>query len=272
MRPDREPLENLGGGHGRLYNGTSASEPETLAATVVARLGERYWRKSYGDQDAFACLIRTILSQNTSDVASQPAFDTLLDRFGDDALARSLANASHEEIVDAIQGAGLYNRKATVIRSVAEHIRVEFGGAEPFDEYVRSEPIQDVRKMLLSLDGIGPKTADCVLLFSAGCDGIFPVDTHVHRIYRRIGVAPPDADHEEVRQVLEATIPAEHCGFGHTTSIQFGREYCTARRPACFDGPEACLISDLCERVGVNPEDQTVIDPATVAEDEHGKS
>lgn len=270
MPTDPEPAENLGGGYGRLLDAAPASDPETRAATVVHRLGELYWRKSYGDRDAFTCLVRTILSQNTSDVASQPAFDALLDRFEGDEFARSLADASQDEIVEAIKGAGLYNRKARVIRSVAGRMLEEYGGAEGFDEYVRDAPVEDVREELLSMDGVGPKTADCVLLFSAGRDGVFPVDTHVHRIYRRLGVAPPDADHEAVRRLLEGAIPAEDCGFGHTTSIQFGREYCTARRPACLDGQEACPLGDVCDRVGVDPTTETVVDPVDTDNDEHG--
>jgi len=109
---------------------------------------------------------------------------------------------------------------------------------------------------------VGPKTADCVLLFSGGRGGVFPVDTHVHRIYRRLGIAPPDADHEEVRAVVEDQVPAEKCGFGHTASIQFGREYCTARKPACLDDPDACPMADLCDQVGVYPDTGEVVDPA----------
>ncbi len=57
-------------------------------------------------------------------------------------------------------------------------------------------------------------------------------------------------------------MPAEKCGFGHTAMIQFGREYCTARKPACLDGPEACPLHDSCERVGVSPETGAVVDPS----------
>ncbi|WP_435186341.1 endonuclease III domain-containing protein, partial [Halobellus sp. EA9] len=94
-----------------------------------------------------------------------------------------------------------------------------------------------------------------------------PVDTHVHRIARRMGLAPADADHETVREHLEADVPGEKCGFGHTAMIQFGREYCSARKPACLDGPEACPLYDLCDRVGVDEMAESVVDPAEVAGD-----
>jgi endonuclease-3 len=95
---------------------------------------------------------------------------------------------------------------------------------------------------------------------------VFPVDTHVHRIYRRMGIAPPDADHEGVREVLERDVPAEKCGFGHTATIQFGREYCTARKPACLDDPDACPLADVCNQVGVYPETGEVEDPSEAAD------
>lgn len=272
MTEDPEPMRNISGGEagGGAMADFESGVAETRAEAVVDRLGEMYWQKSYGGQHAFVALVRTVLSQNTSDAASQPAHDRLMERFdGEDVdLASGLASAPTEAVVDAIRSAGLYNQKAAVIQRVASHVRSEYGSADAFDRYVRQEDAHEVRDTLLRLKGVGPKTADCVLLFAGGREGVFPVDTHVHRIYRRLGIAPPDADHEGVREVLEADVPAEKCGFGHTASIQFGREYCTARSPACLDGPEGCPLSDLCDRVGVDPEAGTVIDPARAIEAE----
>ncbi|MFC7045006.1 endonuclease III domain-containing protein [Halobacteriaceae archaeon GCM10025711] len=265
MSDDPEPAENISGGAdgGGTVAEFAPGEAQTRAETVVDRLGDRYWRKAYGGQDAFTCLVRTILSQNTSDKASQPAHDALMDRYGDGGdLAVALAHADPEELADTIRSAGLYNQKSRVIVDAAEHVVDEYGSAAAYDEYVRSSDADEVRDTLLELTGVGPKTADCVLLFSGGRQGVFPVDTHVHRIYRRLGVAPPDADHEQVRAILEREVPPEKCGFGHTASIQFGREYCTARKPACLDGPEACPLSDLCDQVGVDTESGEVVDPA----------
>ena len=283
MTDDPEPEVNISGGTagGGVATEFAPSEASTRAAAVVDRLGELFWRKIYGGQDAFECLVRTVLSQNTSDVASQPAHDALLDRYGaagssadeagdaaEDDLAASLAEADVETLADTIRHAGLYNQKARTLVTLAEHVVSTYGDAAGFDAFVRDGKPGVVRETLLALDGVGPKTADCVLLFAGGRDGVFPVDTHVHRIYRRLGIAPPDADHEAVREVLERDVPPEKCGFGHTASIQFGREYCTARRPACLDGPEACPLYDRCDRVGVDEVTGEVVDPAeTVARD-----
>ena len=84
MTDDPEPDRNISGGEGS-GGSMSAFDPgtaDTRAEAVVDRLGELYWQKTYGGKDGFECLVRTILSQNTSDVASQPAHDALVDRYG----------------------------------------------------------------------------------------------------------------------------------------------------------------------------------------------
>lgn len=274
-----EPSVNISGGAdgGGTIAEFDPGSAETRAEAVIDRLGELYWQKSYGGQDAVHCLVRTILSQNTSDVASQPAYDALVDRYeppadeseDEDAdLAVALAHAEHGELADTIRSAGLYNQKASSIIDCAERIVDEYGSDDEFDDWVRTHDPETVRDELLDFPGVGPKTADCVLLFAGGREGVFPVDTHVHRIYRRIGIAPPDADHETVREVLEDQVPPEKCGFGHTASIQFGREYCTTGQPACLDGPEACPMYDICDRVGVDEEAGTVVDPAEASAEE----
>ncbi|MFC4359978.1 endonuclease III domain-containing protein [Halobium salinum] len=262
-----EPADNISSGAGEALDFDPA-EADTRAEAVVDALGERYWRKAYGGQDAFECLVRTILSQNTSDVASQPAHDELMTRYGGDDvdLAATLADAEQSELAETIQSAGLYNQKSEMIVGAAAEILAEFGSEAGFDEFVRDGEPDEVRERLLEIHGVGPKTADCVLLFSGGRGGVFPVDTHVHRIARRMGLAPPDADHEAVREHLERDVPAEKCGFGHTAMIQFGREYCSARKPACLDGPEACPLYELCDRVGVDEVAESVVDPAEAAD------
>jgi endonuclease-3 len=259
-----EPAENISGGGdgGGVATEFVPEEADTRAGAVVDALGELYWQKAYGGQDAFTCLVRTILSQNTSDKASQPAHDSLMNRYGGGDLAQTLADAEQSELAETIQSAGLYNQKSEMIVGAAEEIVSDFGGADAFDAFVREQGPETVRSRLLEIHGVGPKTADCVLLFSGGRGGVFPVDTHVHRIARRMGLAPATADHETVRECLERDVPPEKCGFGHTAMIQFGREYCTARKPACLDGPEACPLYDYCDRVGVDEVDETVVDPA----------
>jgi len=182
-------------------------------------------------------------------------------RDGEDDLAAALADARQDELAETISSAGLYNQKSETLIRLAGRVREEYGGGDGFDEFVADGDPNAVRDALLEMKGVGPKTADCVMLFAGGQSGVFPVDTHVHRIARRMGLAPSDADHETVRERLETAVPAEKCGFGHTAMIQFGREYCTARKPACLEDPEACPMADLCDQVGVYPETGEVVDP-----------
>ena len=242
-----EPAENISGGAagGGVAADFDPATADTRAERVVDRLGDLYWQKTYGGRDGFECLVRTILSQNTSDKASQPAHDALMERYGGEAprasdassgeqcelrdgdgddLAEALAAAPQDDVAETISSAGLYNRKSARLVDIAELVVDEHGGAEGFDEFVTEGDPAEVREALLGMKGVGPKTADCVLLFAGGRDGVFPVDTHVHRIARRMGLAPPGADHETVREHLERDVPAEKCGFGHTAMIQFGRE------------------------------------------------
>ncbi|MFP4625014.1 MAG: endonuclease III domain-containing protein [Natronomonas sp.] len=276
-----EPAENISGGAtgGGIEMDFDPHDAPTRAAAVVDRLGELYWKKAYGGQDAFECLVRTILSQNTSDVASQPAYDALLERYvradekpdpenhedqenHETDLAEALATASRETLAETISSAGLYNQKSKTLIRLADRIIEEYGSAAEFDRFVAEASADTVRETLLEMKGVGPKTADCVLLFAGGRNGVFPVDTHVHRIARRMGLAPPGADHEAVRTHLERTVPRETCGFGHTAMIQFGREYCSAREPACIEDPDACPLADRCDQIGVYPETGEVVDPA----------
>lgn len=238
--------------------------PRNSGAVIETDAEVSDWQETFGGRSAFECLVRTILSQNTSDSASKPAHESLLERFDspDGDLAESLAAASHNELVETIRSAGLYNQKSTKIIGAAQWVLEEYGSADAFEDFVTGEDPETVRETLLSIDGVGPKTADCVLLFAGGRGGVFPVDTHVHRIARRMGLAPADADHEEVREALEASVPDDKCGFGHTAMIQFGREYCTARKPACLDDPEACPLAELCEQVGIDPVEGTAVDPS----------
>src|SRR6056297_1510884 len=138
---DDEPAVNISGGSdgGGVDATFDPATADTRAERVVDRLGELYWQKTYGGQDAFTCLVRTILSQNTSDVASQPAHDALVDRYdGDDVdLAESLAAADRSELAETIRSAGLYNQKSEMIQTAAEWIGEEFGSTARFDAYVR---------------------------------------------------------------------------------------------------------------------------------------
>jgi len=141
MSDDPEPERNISGGDG-AGGSVAAFDPgdaDTRAEEVVDRLGELYWQKTYGGRSAFECLVRTVLSQNTSDAASQPAHDALMERYDGEDLAASLAAADRSALADTISAAGLYNRKSRTIIRLAEEVLAEYGGAAGFDAFVTGE-------------------------------------------------------------------------------------------------------------------------------------
>ena len=101
--------------------------------------------------------------------------------------------------------------------------------------------VADAKRWLTSINGVGPKTAAILLLFSLHKPA-FPVDTHVHRVTRRLGLISPKTSREKAHDVLEALLPPDTYYAFHLNVIRHGREVCQARRPRC----ELCVLRDLC--------------------------
>lgn len=177
--------------------------------------------------DPLAELILTVLSQNTADTNSGRAFVQLMRRY---ASWEAIAAAPTDEVVATIQSGGLAQQKApriqAILRAVAER-------SPDWDlSFLDSIPLEDARAWLRSLPGVGPKTAACVLLFSLGRPAL-PVDTHVERVSKRLGLIPGKATAEQAHDLLEALVdPADYYPF-HMLLIKHGRRTCAARKPAC---------------------------------------
>ena len=182
-------------------------------------------------------LVLTILSQHTSDANSGRAFRSLMERFESWEAVR---DADPAEIADAIRSGGLARIKAVRIKELLLHLTEERG--RPSLDFLCEMGIQAARGYLLGLRGVGPKTAACVLLFSCGLPA-FPVDTHVHRVTRRLGLIPPDATAEEAHESLEGLIPPEEFYPFHINLIVHGRRVCKASRPRC----EVCVLAARCD-------------------------
>lgn len=191
--------------------------------------------------DPLAELVQTILSQNTSDLNSERAYVSLWARFGS---WERIATAAVEDIADAIRLGGLAQVKAPRIKQVLEHIRAERGSLSL--DFLRSMGTDAAREYLISLPGVGPKTAACVLVFALDKHAL-PVDTHVHRVARRLGLIGPRTSAEDAEDVLEQLIPAEDYYTFHMSLIRHGRQICKAQRPQC----QACPLDDVCPKVGV---------------------
>jgi len=187
-------------------------------------------------KEPFSSLIRTVLSQATNDKNRDKAFRNLREEF--EITPKVLAEADVKEIEQAIRVGGLYRNKSRVIKELSRIIVERFDGSLDF---VYSLPLEEARKLLMALPGVGPKTADVVLLFSANRP-VLPVDTHVNRVSKRLGLARPNADYEHVRLSLQSFYPAKDYLAAHILLIMLGRKYCKARNP--MHG--SCSVNMLC--------------------------
>lgn len=150
----------------------------------------------------------------------------------------ALANVEKSEIEECLKVAGLYRNKAKTIEQVSKIIIENFQGDLT---QVLSLPFEEARKALLQLPGVGPKTADVVLLFCAEKPTI-PVDTHVNRVSKRLDLAPKNGDYEAIRKSLQKLYDPKDYLSIHVLLISLGRTHCKARNPLC----KQCPVNVLC--------------------------
>jgi endonuclease-3 len=181
-------------------------------------------------------LIVTVMSQHTSDVNRDRAYGRLRERFPS---WEQVVDAPVEEVADAIRPGGIADVKARRIQEILGEIERRESGLDL--DRLNELPDVEVVDYLCSLPGVGPKTAACVLVFAMGRDA-FPVDTHVHRVVTRLGLAPSGSA-EAAHRLLEPAIPPELRYELHVQLIRHGREICKPRLPLCSQ----CVLFDLCE-------------------------
>ena len=191
--------------------------------------------------DPFKVLVRTIISQSTAEANTRRAYSNLSRKML--LTPKSLAEADIKEIADALFVAGLYRNKARIIKKVSQLIIEKLNGSLDF---IYSKPLKEAREKLLGLPGVGPKTADIILLFCAKRP-VLPVDTHVNRVSKRLGLVPPEADYEKIRECLQALYPPEEYFTVHMLFISLGREICKAKRPR----HDECPVNHLCPSVDI---------------------
>jgi endonuclease-3 len=201
--------------------------------------------KDWKRYSPFETLVRTILSQNTTNRTSFVAFDNLQAKF-QKIEPEVLANADQQAIQQEIIIAGLHNQKSKRIKEVSRIIRDEWNSDFTF---IYEAPLEEARQKLMSLPGIGEKTADIVLNFCAQRP-ILPVDTHITRISKRIGLVPENAKYDDIREAIEALITPEKILTVHVSLIFFGRAVCKALKPLCT----TCPVAHLCPKIGVGKE------------------
>ncbi|MGI6643192.1 MAG: Mur ligase family protein [Bacillota bacterium] len=172
-------------------------------------------------------LVATILSQATNDNVSTKAFANLKQTFSD---WDSLLEADAATVEKALKPGGLYREKTAALKAALNQIKKDFG--EVTLEPLRQMTVHEAFRYLTSLRGVGPKTAACVLAFGLGKPA-FPVDTHVLRIARRLGLVPQKAQASKAQEILETITPDDLKMPLHLTLIEHGRKVCSSSRPKC---------------------------------------
>jgi len=209
-------------------------------------LAQRYGERDIAAGDPLDGVIRTILSQNTTDKTSLPAFDRLKRRFPDweEALA-----ATPADIANVIRDAGLAPTKSRRIHELLAQIKDERGTLDI--SHVCDMSVDEAEAYLNSFKGVGPKTVAIVLLFDCGMP-LFPVDTHVFRVAGRLGWLPEKSTPEKAHDLLREMVPDDLHGQLHLNIVEHGRQTCHARRPACGE----CVILRFCRahKAGELPE------------------
>lgn len=188
-------------------------------------------------RDPLDMLIKIILSQATSDVNSDRAFENLKKKFPtwDKAL-----RARETTIANAIRSGGLANQKAATIKSLLLQIKAERGALDLL--FLHEMPTDEAVAYLSQFRGIGPKTIACTLLFACRKD-IFPIDTHIFRILRRVGLIPEKCTDERAHEIMDSIVPHGKFYSFHVNLIRHGRTLCRPRDPQC----ERCPIVEYCD-------------------------
>ena len=215
---------------------------------VAERLDAHYGpRLLEPNNDPVIEIVSTILSQHTSDINSGRAYASLKAAF---PTWEEVIDAPTPLLAESIRSGGLAGQKAPRIQAVLEAILEQEGD---FDlSFLGTMSVADARAWLTRINGIGPKTASCVLLFSLGMPAM-PVDTHVHRVSLRLGIMPPGMNADAGHVWLESLLgpDADRIFAFHVEMIRHGREVCIARNPRCSD----CFLADICDYANALPPD-----------------
>lgn len=205
-----------------------------VVKTLDREYGALTWR-SHGEP--LDTLIQTTLSQHTSDINSERAFDSLKRRFPGGWNEVRLAPV--EIIADTIRCGGLADAKAGRIKTILNELYERYGEASL--EEMKTMPTTEAQEFLTSFHGVGPKTAACVLMFSLGRP-VLPVDTHVFRVSHRLGLIEEKIGEAKAHDALQAQLKDDQVYPFHVHLIRHGRRVCQARQPYC----NVCPLRERC--------------------------
>src|SRR5438874_3216191 len=211
----------------------SQKKMKRILALLTRAYGPRAW-KCWGR--GVDVLVDTILSQNTNDKNSTAGFKQLRRRFRS---WNQVADADVNELERHIRVSGLSKQKAPRIQTILRQIKADRGRIDL--QFLQDADEQTAYEYLTNFKGVGPKTANCVMLFAFG-HSVFPVDTHIHRIARRLKLIGPRPTAEQAHDLLKPMIAPKDRYEMHVLLIEHGRKTCKAINPRC----EACPLLELC--------------------------
>ncbi len=200
---------------------------------LIRQYGDRISERRIPPMDE---LVLTILSQHTNDVNMMRAFESLKRTYG---TWEEVLEAPQDELGNVIRSSGMYNLKAKRIQAALREIKKRVGNLDI--SHLEDMDLEDAKKWLTSLHGVGPKTAAIVLLFSFG-KATLPVDTHVWRVTKRLGLIEDNTSREKAHVLLEEMIPHECIYSLNNNLVRHGREVCRAQKPRCSE----CILGDIC--------------------------
>ncbi len=206
---------------------------ERIARLLEKKYGPKKWKDRGNPLDV---LIQTLLSQNTNDRNRDQAYQRLKTLF---PKWEDVLEAPFRKVVGALKPGGLAHQKAKRIRKILRWIKRERGRLSL--SFLRKLDSQQLKATIGSLEGVGPKTFYCLLLFGLKRE-VFPVDTHILRIGKRLGLIPKEMRVEKAHQWLAPLIPKGKSLSLHLNLIRFGREICKAKNPSCH----ICFLSKEC--------------------------
>ncbi len=222
------------GGQHRSYDLPPQQKIPYIYEALARQYGPLQWRPH---TDPLSELVLTILSQNTSDTNRDRAFRALKGRF---PAWEQVRDAPTHELAQVIKPAGLSNIKAPRIQQVLRQITEERGSLDL--SFLMDMPVDEAKAWLSAFKGVGPKTAACVLMFACG-KPVLPVDTHVYRVSKRLGLISARTSVEQAHQVLESMVEPDRRYAFHIYLIRHGRQVCRAQRPLC----EICVVRRWCQ-------------------------
>ena len=198
--------------------------PELVQKRLNAIYGPIHWRPRMIALDE---LIFTVLTQHTSDINAERSYDALRKAMPTWA---SVIEAETQKIANAIHHGGLANQKSVRIQKILIEILHRLGHFEL--EFLSDLPLEEARSWLTSLPGVGPKTAAVVMAFSLKMPA-FPVDTHILRVSKRLGLIGRKVSADQAHPIMENMIPSDNRYDMHVLLITHGRQICKARVPQC---------------------------------------